>query len=201
MLYEIFSLNNSQPSARMYKLNLYVQVEPILQPVDGEIFERRTSNSANWGECKTRYSGKRLFQSSSTRFFFDIKMLNPNSASYLDIATKKVYENAERAKRALYNDRILHVERGTFAPLIFSVTGGTGQEARTFLRLLCEKISYKNRQDYSCVSNFIKCKLSFLIRKLVLLCVRGTRVSKKGDNELLENDFEFGCFESKLRVF
>ena len=178
----------------MYKLNLYYNLWTERFSKD----ERRTVLTGENARPDIRARG---FFRAVQHAFFDIKMLNPNSASYLDIATKKVYENAERAKRALYNDRILHVERGTFAPLIFSVTGGTGQEARTFLRLLCEKISYKNRQDYSCVSNFIKCKLSFLIRKLVLLCVRGTRVSKKGDNELLENDFEFGCFESKLRVF
>ena len=86
--------------------------------------------------------------------------------------TSKVCENAERAKRALNCERILHVEKGTFAPLIFSVTGDTCPEARTFLRPLCEKVAHKNRQDYSYVSNFIKCKLSFLIRKLIILCIR-----------------------------
>ena len=55
-------------------------------------------------------------------------MLNPNSDSYATQTTNKVYEQAERRKRALYNERILEVEHETFAPLIYSVTGGVGPE-------------------------------------------------------------------------
>ena len=80
-------------------------------------------------------------------------MLNPNSDSYAALATKKVYEQAERKKRALYNERILEVEHGTFAPLIFSVTGGAGPETQVFIKILCDKITRKNNQSYPCVVN------------------------------------------------
>ena len=127
-------------------------------------------------------------------------MLSPNSDSFAALATKKVYEQAERKKRALYNERILEVEHGTFAPLIFSVTGGAGPETKVFINILCDKITCKNNQSYPCAVNFIKCKLAFLIRKLVLLCVRGTRVTKKMNNECSESDYnyEYGCFVSKI---
>ena len=94
---------------------------------------------------------------------------------------------------------ILNVEDGTFAPLIFSVTGGAGPEARIFLKILCDKIASKTGQEYSNVSNFLKCKISFLLRKLVLLCIRGSRTFKKTDLfENHESDFDYGCFVSKL---
>ena len=126
-------------------------------------------------------------------------MLNPNSDSYATQTTKKVYEQAERRKRGLYNERIPEVEHGTFAPLIFSVTGGVGPETQLFFEILCDKITRKNSQSYPCVVNFIKCRLAFIIRKLVLLCVRGTRASKKKDTEShCESDYEFGCFASKI---
>ena len=44
----------------------------------------------------------------------------------MKIPTTKIYQNAEQAKKSLYNERIIDVEQGTFAPLIFSVTGGMG---------------------------------------------------------------------------
>ena len=64
--------------------------------------------------------------------------------------------------------------------------------------MLCDKIAAKTGQDYSSVTNFFKCKLSFLIRKLVLLCIRGSRTIKKTDLSEHETDFEYGCFVSKL---
>ena len=52
-------------------------------------------------------------------------------------------------------------------PSFFSVTGRMGPEALC-TRLLRDKIAHKNKQEYSCVTNFFKCKLSFLICKLIM---------------------------------
>ncbi len=82
-------------------------------------------------------------------------------------------------------------------PLVFSVTGGAAPEARTFLKILCDRIASKNGQEYASVVNFIKCKIGFVIRKLILLCIRGSRSAKKMDTSP-ETDFEYGCFVSKL---
>ena len=173
-----------------------VQVEPPLQPLDGESFSRRTALTGEQARPDIRARG---FYRAGQQAFFDVKMLNPNSDSYVKIPTTKVYQNAEQAKKSLYNERIIEVEQGTFAPLIFSVTGGMGPEALFFTRLLCDKIAHKTKQEYSCVTNFFKCKLSFLIRKLVLLCIRGSRKIKQTESNISESDFEFGCFASKLK--
>ena len=173
-----------------------VQVEPPLQPLDGETF---SSQAAATGEQARPDIRARGFFRDGQQAFFDVKLLNPNSDSYLKTPTVKIYERAERAKKSLYNERIQHVERGTFAPLIFSVTGGMGPESRHFTKLLCRKLADKHKQEYSYVTNFVKCKLSFLIRKLVLLCVRGSRTVKQSQHSSIsESDFQFGCFESKL---
>ena len=166
-----------------------------LQPLQGEVFASAAATEEN-ARPDIRARG---FYRDGQQAFFDVKMLNPNSESYMKIPTAKVYERAERAKKSLYNERVLQVERGTFTPLIFSVMGGMGPEALCFTKLLCRKLSHKYSQDYSCVSNFFKCKLSFLIRKLVLLCVRGSRTVKQTDHSSIESDFEYGCFASKLR--
>ena len=74
-------------------------------------------------------------------------------------------------------------------------------QAKTFAKILCNKIAYKKRQEYNDVMNMFRCKLSFLIQKMVLLCIRGSRSLNNKNNDIeLSNtdDFEYGCFESKL---
>ena len=171
-----------------------VTVEPPLQQLEGETFTRRGTLTGEHARPDIKARG---FYRDGQHAFFDIKLLNPNSESYLDVPTKKVYERAERAKRGLYNERIINVEHGTFCPLVFSVSGRAGQEAKTFLRMLGDKLAHKHSQEYSSVMNFIKCKLAFLVRKLVLLCIRGSRTPKTIENDYV-NDFEFACFASKL---
>ena len=172
-----------------------VECEPHIQTLDGETFSTSTTLTGDNAHPDIRARG---FYRPEQNFYFDIKFLNPNSESYLSSSTEKIYERAETQKRRLYNERILNVEHGSFCPLVYSVTGGSGPEARTIFRLLCEKISHKTQQNYSDVVNFLRCKLSFVIRKLVLLCIRGTRSSINTVDKICESDFEFACFVSKL---
>ena len=109
---------------------------------------------------------------------------------------KIVYDRAEKQKIRAYNDRIVNVKHETFVPLIFSTSGGMGGQAETFVKLLCNKISTKNNLKYDEVINVFRCRLSFIIRRLVLLCIRGTRkAAPKIENDL---DDGFVCFASKL---
>ena len=60
----------------------------------------------------------------------------------------------------------------------------------------CNKISTKNNLKYYEVINVFRCRLSFIIRRLALLCIRGTRKAvPKIENDLYD---EFVCFASKL---
>ena len=109
---------------------------------------------------------------------------------------KIVYDRAEKQNIRAYNDRIVNGEHGTFVPLIFSTSGGMGGQAETFVKLLCNKISTKNNLKYDEAINVFRCRLSFIIRRLVLLCIRRTRkAAPKIKNNL---DDGFVCFASKL---
>ena len=88
-------------------------------------------------------------------------VINPNSHSYLQHSTKKTMENAERQKSRCYNERIFNVEHGSFAPLMYSVTGGMGPQAKIFEKPLCNKLAYKKKQKYNDIINYYMCKLSF----------------------------------------
>ena len=113
--------------------------------------------------------------------------------------TKKVFARAEVEKKRAYDDRILNVEHETFTPLAYSITGGMGQEAEIFYKLLSSKVASKKGHELKDVTRFIRCKLSFLIIKLSLLCIRGSRVLPSTDClKNVDDDFEYDCFVSKL---
>ena len=111
----------------------------------------------------------------------------------------KVYERHEREKRRKYNDRVMNIEHGSFTALIFSITGGMGNEALLYHKTLANKIAIKTGDKYCNIINYIRCKLSFLIQKLALLCLRGSRSLKPGSTEV-PNDIDFACFASKLNT-
>ena len=69
----------------------------------------------------------------------------------------------------------MNVEHGTFTPLVFSVTGVMGKECSVFHKHIAEKIARKTEQPYNELISVIRCKLSFLILRSALICVRGSR--------------------------
>ena len=170
-----------------------VRTEPKLQPVDGEVID-----SLDGDEAKPDIRARGFWRKGQYAFF-DVKVSNVNAQSYRNTDLKKVYGNMEREKKRAYNDRIINIEHGTFTPLIFSITGGMGPEAELYHKALANKISLKTGDKYCNVVNYIRCKLSFLVQKLALLCLRGSR-SLKDNMSDVPNDFDFTCYESKLNL-
>ena len=69
----------------------------------------------------------------------------------------------------------MSVEHGTFTPLVFSLTGCKGPKASMFHKYSAQKISPKTEEKYDRVLSLIRCSLSFLILRSVLICVRESR--------------------------
>ena len=91
----------------------------------------------------------------------------------------------------------MNVEHGTFSPLVFSVTGVMGRECSTFHKHIAEKIARKTEQKYSDVISVIRCKLSFLILRSVLMCVRGSRSHAKN---ILHQPEDFALVHTNARL-
>ena len=51
--------------------------------------------------------------------FFDVRIINTNSASQRNVKTEKVLLNHEKEKKREYNNRIMNIEYNTFTPLVF----------------------------------------------------------------------------------
>ncbi len=83
-----------------------------------------------------------------------------------------------------YGQRVRDNEQGVFTPLVFSTTGGLGQEATTFYkRLACRHARLEIRKNYSCsikVISWLRCKLCFAAVRSSIMCIRGTRSSNHG---------------------
>ena len=163
-----------------------VEVEPVLQVLTGETLERG-ANIAPDARLDIHARGVWERQRSA---FFDVRVFHPNAASYRDLSPKQIYRQHENEKKRKYATRVLEIEQGTFTPLVFSTTGGMGEECQRFHRRLAELLASKKGEDYSATISWIRCKVSFAVLRTALLCLRGPRTLKRVKANLIHTDFE-----------
>ena len=125
-----------------------VTTEPTLQPLSGENFDARSTNTSDGARVDIRARG---FWNASQDAFFDVRVFYPNAPSNRSTLTSSAYRRHEQAKKREYGQRIREVEHGVFTPLVFSSTGGMGQEATTFYKRLASMISQKRQHPYPTV--------------------------------------------------
>ena len=117
------------------------------------------------------------------RTFVDVCIVHKNSPSYEDSTAAEVYRDNENRKKRAYNDRITHVEKGSFTPLIFSTTGGMGAECTRYHKRVAELIAKKTGDSYADVVNHVRTKVRFALLKSTLIAIRGERGrGRKGSN-------------------
>ena len=109
------------------------------------------------------------------RSFLDVRVFHPNSPSYTNKPLEQLYNNHEREKKRLYNERVIQVEKGSFTPLVFSTFGGLGPECEKFHQRVAQLISKKTNQTYSKVVDHIRTRIRFSLLRSVLISLRGVR--------------------------
>ena len=103
-------------------------------------------------------------------------MTNTHTPSQIHLTTESVPKKHEQEKKRNYNRRIMDIEHGTFTPLGFYVSGGMVKECSMFHKHVAERLAIKTAGErYEKIISTIQCKLSFLILKSALMCVRGSR--------------------------
>ena len=96
-----------------------VAIEPLLQPLSGELFSHRSANTqpnTHQDICA------RGFWSAGQDAIFDIRVFHPNASSNHSKTTAAAYRKHETAKKREYAQRIREVEHSVFTPLVFSTT-------------------------------------------------------------------------------
>ena len=63
---------------------------------------------------------------------FDVRIFHANADSYRDKGVSQVYILHENQKKKEYEQRVVHVEKASFTPLVYSTTGGMGPLAAIF---------------------------------------------------------------------
>ena len=92
--------------------------------------------------------------------------------------TSICYRRHEAAKKRAYEQRIREVEHSSFTPLVFSASGGMGQQGSTFYRRLAALLTEKWNESYSSTLSWIRCLLSFCLLRSAIQCIRGARSSR-----------------------
>ena len=74
-----------------------------------------------------------------------------------------------------YNQRVIDIEHGSFTPVVLSAYGGFGRETERFISMLIVKVSEKRDIPVSVIANYIRTKLSFILVRSQVICIRGSR--------------------------
>lgn len=149
-----------------------VSDEPAISQARGTQGDRATLPPELRGDV-----GAHGFWQRSRTAIFDIRITDTDAPSYRSRAPAKVLQSQEREKKDKYNGpcREAHL---TFTPLVYSVDGLEGKEARAARRRLAQRLADKWDQKYSIVSNFIRSRLSIALARSLSRCLRGTRNTK-----------------------
>ena len=126
--------------------------------------------------------------------FFYIRTTNADSSSQISKSIKTILKNHEQEKKRNYNTRVMEIEQGTFTPLVVTTKGVVGHECSRFHKTLASKISMKSDEKYNDITKLIRTKLSFVVLRSALLCLRGSRVMNSSNVELCD-DFSFSINE------
>ena len=88
----------------------------------------------------------------------------------------------------------MNIEHGTFTLLLFPVSGDMGKGCSMFHKHVAQRLAIKTGKRYEKIISTIRCKLSFLILKSALMCVRGSR------SHNLKNINEFKLVSHLVRI-
>ena len=125
------------------------------------------------------------------RALLDVRVYHAQAPSNRILkTTPRMYSHHKKQKKRAYNTRILELERGVFTPLVFSTSGGMGEEAKILFKRVVAKMANKTGQKYSKTITFIKKRLRFDLLKttvIALQCYRGKQ-SPSSSTEISELD-------------
>ena len=167
------------------KVCVDVEIEPSLTPVEGE----QLHPSAIAGDDARLDVRARGFWRRGQNNFFDVCITNANAKSQAGQPIKSLLAKHAKRKKRDYNQRVMEVEHGTLTPLIFTANGCMGAECATFHKNLADKISQKTGENYADVISFIRCKLSYILLRSAVLCLRGSRSRANANLVAVGDDF------------
>ena len=114
------------------------------------------------------------------RTFYDVRVLHPNSPSYVTKTPEQLYRLHEKEKMRKYNSRVIQVLKGSFTPLVYSTYGGWGPQATRYHKRLAQLISVKRNEEYAHVMSYMRTRIRFSLLRSTLVAIRGERGKRGG---------------------
>ena len=105
---------------------------------------------------------------------FDIRITNTDARSYRNKCPSKVIADQEKEKKDKYLDTC-HELRKDFVPLVYSVDGMAGKEARAAEKRLASALAKKWKRPYSQMVQYVKMRMNIAIVRSNSLLLRGSR--------------------------
>ena len=105
---------------------------------------------------------------------FDLRVTDTDAKSYLPTEVSKVLARQEKEKKGKYLNSC-HEMRKDFTPMVYSVDGVAGREARSAEKRLAILLAAKWKRQYSQVVYFVRVRMQLALVRSTGLLIRGTR--------------------------
>ena len=148
-----------------------------LQPLSGESLPGSSANTEDGARLDVAAGG--FWGGKFERAFFDVRVFNPHAPSNQTSQIASSYRRHENEKRRVYEQRVREIEHASFTPFVLSCTGGIGPSATVTLKRLGAVLADKHNSSYSTVMGFLRCHLSFALIRSAIMCIRGSRSSRR----------------------
>jgi len=96
------------------------------------------------------------------------------TCSNIHRSPEKVLAQVEKNKKEKYLGP-LREQRKNFTPLIYSVDGLAGKEAKSAARKVARTLSEKWGKTHSVVANFVNTKIALSLARSLSMCIRNSR--------------------------
>jgi hypothetical protein len=114
------------------------------------------------------------FWRKGTQTIFDVRVTDTDAQSQRNIPPDRVLLRHEKDKKNKYN-QACQERRKHFTPLVFSVDGLFGTEAKAASQRLASLLSEKWNRPYSVVCCFVRARLGIALARATSRCLRADR--------------------------
>ena len=109
--------------------------------------------------------------------------LHANAQSNISRNIEETFSDHEREKARQYCERIVNAEHGSFTPIYFSTHGVYSQLTSQFIYQLAKLIAQKRNICCWESKSWLNSKLSNLVARLPILCIRGSKKIRPPNTE------------------
>ena len=139
---------------------------PLYQPDEG-------TNAMEQSQLRGDISA-RSFWSRGVTAVFDVRIGDTDCASSRRMNPHAVLKRHEDEKKKKYGEACARSQLH-FTPLVFSVDGLEGTEAKAARKRLASRLAAKWGRQYSQVCGFVRARIAFTLVRAASRCLRGTR--------------------------